>query len=139
MAMPAPTPSRLPPIGAGTISGRSVPLWHGKTADSKVPAHVRARIFLAHDGKCWLSGRKIRPGEYWELEHRVALCNGGSHSEDNLAPALAEPHKLKTKADVREKSKVERLRKRHIGIKRSRSIRSWRKFNGDIVHANRER
>lgn len=118
---------------------RSVPLWVGATDDSRVPPRVRARIFEREGGRCWLSGRKIMAGERWELEHKIALCNGGPHSEDNLAPALGEPHKIKTKADVREKSKVARLRKRHLGIKKPRTIRAWRKFSGEIVFAGRSR
>ncbi len=88
---------------------RAVPEWIGKTSDSKVPPHVRMRIFLAHDGRCYLTGRKIRPGEYWELEHKQALCNGGEHREGNLAPALYEPHKIKTARDVKERAKIDRI------------------------------
>ena len=118
---------------------RTVEEWIGKTDDAKVPPHVRMRIFLAHDGKCWLSGRKIMPADYWELEHKIALCNGGQHRETNMAPALRDAHKIKTARDVREKAKVDRIRKRHIGIKKPRTIRAWRKFNKEIVHASRER
>ena len=28
------------------------------------------------------------PGDAWDLDHKVALINGGRHAEDNLAPAL---------------------------------------------------
>lgn len=118
---------------------RSVEEWIGKNDDSPVPPRVRARVFLRADGVCHLSGRKIRPGEKWELEHVVALCNGGEHRESNLAPALIEPHKIKTKADRRMKAKNDRVRKRHLGIKRPRTIRAWRKFDGSPVYASRER
>jgi 5-methylcytosine-specific restriction protein A len=138
-AKPAPDPTGGTVTGAGNLSGRAVPEWHGKTPDSKIPPHVRMRVFLAHDGRCHLSKRKIMPADYWECDHIVALCNGGEHRESNLAPALAEPHKIKTKADVREKSKVARLRKRHLGIKKPRTIRSWRRFSGQIVYAGRDR
>lgn len=116
-----------------------MPEWRGKTPDSKVPPHVRMRIFLAHDGRCHISGRKIMPADYWELEHVKALCNGGLHVESNLAPALAEPHRIKTRADRKTKSKTDRVRKKHLGIKKPRSIRSWRRFDGSPVYANRER
>lgn len=118
---------------------RSVPEWKGKTPDSKVPAHVRMRIFLAYDGKCWLTGRKIVPADYWELEHKIALCNGGEHRESNLAPALRDAHKIKTRADVGEKAKVDRIRKRHMGIKPARTLTRWRRFDGTPVFAERER
>jgi 5-methylcytosine-specific restriction endonuclease McrA len=67
---------------------RSVDLWVGKTDDEKVPPRVRLRVFEAHGGRCWISGRKIMPGDKWEIDHEVALINGGTHSEANLAPAL---------------------------------------------------
>lgn len=98
------------------MTGRSVPLWVGATPDAKVPPRVRARIFLREGGRCYLSGRLIRPGDAWELDHRVALINGGSHAEDNLFPALRDKHREKTAADVAEKSKIERIRKKHLGV-----------------------
>ena len=118
---------------------RSVAEWIGKNDDSRVPSRVSARVFLRHDGICHISGRKIRPGEKWELEHIVALCNGGEHRESNLAPALVEPHKVKTKADRRVKAKNDRVRKRHLGIKKPRTITRWRKMDGTPVYASRER
>jgi 5-methylcytosine-specific restriction protein A len=118
---------------------RTVEEWVGKTDDTPVPPRVRLRIFERYEGKCYLSGRKIMPGDTWELEHIKALCNGGAHREFNMAPALAAPHKIKTKADRREKQKVDRVRKKHLGMKKPRTIRSWRKMNGEIVHAARDR
>lgn len=118
---------------------RAVPEWRGKTDDTPVPPRVRARVFLAHDGKCHRTGRKIMPGEAWELEHRIALCNGGENRESNLAPILAgKPHREKTAEDVAEKAKVARIRAKHIGAypKSSRPLRSEkfrRKVNGEIV------
>lgn len=98
------------------MTGRSVPLWVGSTPDAKVPPRVRLRIFEREAGKCWLSGRKIMAGEAWQLDHKVALINGGAHSEDNLAPALVGPHKAKTAEDVALKSKVARVRAKHLGV-----------------------
>ena len=118
---------------------RSVPEWIGKSDDSHIPARVRLRVFLRHNGTCYLSGRKIRPGEKFEMEHVLALSLGGENRESNLAPALVAPHKIKTKSDRRAKAKNDRVRKRHLGIKKPRTIRSWRRFNGEIVHASRER
>lgn len=96
---------------------RSLALWVGKTDDAKVPPRVRLRIFEAHGGRCWISGRKIRPGDAWDLDHKLALINGGRHSEDNLAPALRDRHRDKTSDDVAVKSKTARLRAAHLGIK----------------------
>mgnify|MGYP000844739463 CR=1 FL=1 len=113
--------------------------WIGKTDDAKVPASVKVRVFEKYEGRCYLSGIKIEAGMLWELEHILALCNGGEHRESNMAPALVAPHKDKTRADRRLKAKNDRVRKKHLGLKKQRKITRWRKFNGDIVEAGRER
>jgi len=102
---------------------------------------VRLRIFERHQGVCHLSGRKIMAGELWDLDHIVALCNGGQHRESNLAPALKDKHREKTKEDVAEKSQTYRKRTAHLGIKPKKgrpipgSKRSGfrRKFDGTVV------
>lgn len=118
---------------------RQVEEWRGKTDDTAIPARVKLRVFEKYNGVCYLSGVKIRPGDKWEIEHVRPLCNGGEHRESNMAPALVKPHKAKTAADRREKAKNDRVRKRHLGIKKPRSILGWRKFDGTIVRASRAR
>lgn len=118
---------------------RSVDEWVGKTDDAKVPRAVRLRVFDRYNGVCYLSHREILPGDDWDIEHKLALCLGGEHRETNMAPALKAPHREKTAVDRAVKAKNDRVRKRHLGIKKPRTIRSWRKFNGDIVYAGRER
>lgn len=98
------------------MTGRSVSTWVGSSPDAKVPPRVRARIFLREKGRCHLSGRVIRAGDAWDLDHKVALCNGGAHSEDNLFPALRDKHREKTAEDVAEKAKVARIRAKHLGV-----------------------
>lgn len=118
---------------------REVPEWVGKDDNAAIPPRVRLRIFLRAGGICHLSGRAIRPSDKWDCDHIVALINGGEHREFNLAPALTDFHKVKTAADVKQKAKNDRVRKRHLGIKKPRTIRAWRKFNGEVVHAPRDR
>lgn len=95
---------------------RTVSEWIAKHDDQKVPPRVRQRVFDAHGGICHISGRKIAPGEAWELEHKVALILGGEHRESNLAPALKEFHKVKTAAEMKVKAKIASVRKKHTGI-----------------------
>ena len=118
---------------------RTVPEWIGKTPDAKVPPRVRQRIFEREGMRCHLSGRVIREGEPWDLDHVKALINGGEHRESNLKPALRDKHREKTAQDVREKSTINRKRKVAFGIRKPRSIRCWRKFDGTPVFASRER
>jgi len=98
------------------MTGRTVTEWIGKTPDSKVPASVRARVFLTHGGKCHISGRTIRPGEAWELEHIKPLSLGGEHREANLAPALVAPHRAKSAQEAGVRAKADRVRLKHLGI-----------------------
>ena len=98
------------------MTGRSVPEWVGKTPDTKVPDHVRLRIFRDHNGICHISGRRIGPADVWELEHVVPLSAGGEHREGNLAPALADKHKEKTRAEAKERARGDRAAKRFLGI-----------------------
>ena len=118
---------------------RSVEEWRGKTDDSAIPPRVRLRVFEKYEGHCYLSGIKIRPGDKWDIEHIKALSLGGEHRESNMAPALKEPHKVKTVKDRKLKAKIDRIRKRHLGIKKPRTITSWRKMNGEKVFASRAR
>ncbi len=113
--------------------------WTGKTDDDAIPRRVSARVFGAYGGRCYISGRIIRSGDGWDCDHIIALINGGEHRESNLAPALRGFHKIKTKADVAEKSRVARKRQKFIGVKKPRQITAWRRFNGEIVRAGRER
>ena len=54
-------------------------------------------------------------GEKWELDHKIALINGGENRETNLAPALSFAHKIKTRTDVKVKSKIARVKAKHLG------------------------
>lgn len=95
---------------------RTVPEWIGKSDDAAIPPRVRARVFERHGGRCHLTGRLIRAGDQWDCDHIIALINGGEHRETNLAPALRDAHREKTADDVAVKSKVARMRAKHLGI-----------------------
>lgn len=118
---------------------RSTDEWIGKTDDSAIPPRVRLRVFSRHGGICHLSGQRIRPGDAWDIDHVVALINGGQHRESNFAPALRDKHRAKTAEDVAQKAKNDRVRKRHLGVKKPRSITRWRRFDGTVVNAERDR
>lgn len=95
---------------------RAVPEWIGATPDTPIPPRVKLRVFERHGGVCYLSGRKIRPGDKWDAEHVKAIINGGENRESNLKPALKALHTIKTRADLAEKSKVARIKAKHLGV-----------------------
>lgn len=98
---------------------RTVKEWVGATEDTRAPPRVLRRIFEREGGRCHLSGRVIAPGELWQADHKIALINGGMNCESNLFPALGDPHKEKTRADVAEKKRVAALALSNIGGSRS--------------------
>lgn len=99
---------------------RSVPEWIGKTEDSRPPVSVKLRIFAKYEGRCHISGVKIRAGQEWDVEHVKPLWQAGPgeklNRESNLAPALKEPHREKTAAENSSKAKADRQRAKHLGI-----------------------
>lgn len=71
----------------------------------------RARIFLEHDGICWLCKVKIGADEPYDIDHMVAreLMGDGADEDGNLAPAHKDCHKAKTKRDVAMIAKSNRI------------------------------
>jgi len=112
---------------------RSLPEWVGKTDDTRAPLRVRLRCFERANGTCHITGRKITPADKWELDHIVALINGGENRESNLAPALVKAHRQKTAEDVAMKAKDARVRAKHIGAERPKKKIPYRRFDGTPV------
>lgn len=88
----------------------------------------RARIFAAHFGICGISGKKIGPDDAYEIEHRIPWAISFDDSDANLYPALVEPHKIKTKADVKAIAKCKRIEKKSDPLTRKPSRMQSRGF-----------
>jgi hypothetical protein len=114
--------------------GRKVKEWIGKTPDTQVPEVVQLRILLAHDRKDWRTGQDIRPGDTWQCDHKIAICNGGENRESNLGPILVESHKEKTAEDREEKRKTDAMARAAFGINKSK-----RPMKGGQATPDRER
>ena len=99
---------------------RTVSEWIGKSDDHRAPGSVRDRIISRDNKLCHLCGFEIQTGQKWDLDHVVALINGGENRESNLKPAHRKCHVDKTAADVAEKAKVAAVRKKHLGITRAK-------------------
>ena len=129
------TPSRIAYAEPQELPYRSIAEWVGKTADSKVPRAVKARVFARYEGRCYLTGRKIRPGEAWDVEHIKPIRSarpGEPHlnCESNLAPALKEAHREKTAAENSAGAKADRIHAKHFGYHpKSRAKIPSRKFS----------
>jgi 5-methylcytosine-specific restriction endonuclease McrA len=80
----------------------------------------RAELFLEHGGRCYLCGCIINAGrgEAWEVEHVEAREIGGRDDWANLRPAHVKCHKVKTAQDKAVIAKCNRVRNKHLGIKK---------------------
>lgn len=97
------------------MTGRTVESWVGKTPDSAIPLRVRLRVFQRCGGICALSGRKIMPGDEWDLDHVKPLSMGGLHAETNLQVVWRPAHREKTAAEAGPRAKADRIRAKHLG------------------------
>lgn len=96
---------------------RAVTEWIATHPDQKIPERVKLRIWAREGGVCYLTGRKIMPGDARDFDHKIALINGGQHRESNIFPVLRDKHKEKSKADVAEKATIAAIQAKHIGVK----------------------
>ncbi len=100
------------------MTSRSLPEWIGKTPETSTPPRVKARIREKQDGKCACCGVKLgMAGEGIEFDHITALINGGENRESNIQALRSRCHKVKTRKDVAEKSRVNRKQNKHFGFK----------------------
>lgn len=118
---------------------RTTEEWKGTNDDVAIPRRVRDRVCLRYNDHCIVCIRKVGGALRAELDHITPLILGGEHRESNLRLLCHECHKVKTAFDVKLKKKVARVRQRHLGIKKPRTIRAWRRFDGTPVYAERER
>lgn len=118
---------------------REVPEWIGATDDTPIPPRVKVRVFERCNGHCCECRVRIVGSISPEFDHVTAIANGGRNAESNIQLLCKPCHAAKTKGDVAEKSFLYRKRLRAIGIKKPRTIRAWRKFDGTPVYASRER
>ena len=105
---------------AGELTGRSIPEWIGATPDAKVPDRVIIRLSLRQEGKCALTGVRLRAGHF-HADHIKPLKKGGEHRESNLQLISDEAHSLKTSEEATEQAKVNRIIAKRLGLKKTRN------------------
>lgn len=101
----------------------------------------RARLFQLYEGVCYLSGLRIGPKDEWDIEHVLAIALGGTNEDDNLRLALRDPHRDKTRSDVKAISKAKRIEKKADPLTRkpprmqSRGFQTnlTKRFDGTVV------
>lgn len=84
-------------------------------------------------------GAKLTIGKY-HYDHRIPDALGGEPELWNCEVLCVPCHNAKTrKKDVPAIAKTKRIQDREKGIRKPRSMLGWRKFNGEIVRAARDR
>ena len=98
------------------LMGRTIPEWIGKSPDTQPSKAVKDRLFLRQNGRCAITGQKIRPGDETHVDHVLALKDGGENREGNLQLVLAKPHRAKTADENKGRAKERRIRLKHAGL-----------------------
>lgn len=97
--------------------------------------------FLRADGKCERKdcGARLTLGKF-AYDHVIPDGLGGEPILENCEVLCLPCHKAKTtKQDVPAIAKTKRIQDRQKGIKKPRTMTRWRRFDGTIREAGRER
>lgn len=92
-------------------------LWVGKNDLAMPPENVQLRILQRYSACCAGCQRKLMMGERWDLDHVIAIEDGGVNAEGNLQPLCAPCHGVKTGAENSQRAKVRAKTKAAYGIK----------------------
>jgi 5-methylcytosine-specific restriction protein A len=100
-------------------------------------AKIKAAAYYRADKRCERCGCFLKRPQY---NHRIPDAMGGEPTLENCEVLCAGCHGEQTcKTDVPMIAKSKRIRAREAGVRKPRSIVSWRKFSGEIVRRPRER
>jgi 5-methylcytosine-specific restriction protein A len=88
-------------------------------------------------GLCEACGKPLFADYQFDHENPAAFCSDGS--EDNCQVLHKKCHAEKTARDIKAIAKSNRIRARHNGVTRDRTILGWRNFKGEIIRKPRER
>jgi 5-methylcytosine-specific restriction protein A len=94
---------------------RSTEEWIEENHDKPIPDRVKDRVIRAANNLCGYCGLRVRIGG-GEVDHIIALVNGGEHRESNLRYVHKHCHQIKTVEDVKEKARDYRKRKKLYGF-----------------------
>ncbi len=101
--------------------------------------YTKAQAAIRANGHCEGCTRRLLAGDY-NYDHIVPHAMGGPSTADNIQLLCKACHGSKTtKQDVPQIAKAKRRERARFGIKKPRTITRWRKFNRDIVIAERDR
>ncbi len=84
-------------------------------------------------------GARLLAGDF-HYDHIIPDALGGEPTLDNCQVLCRACHKVKTgKQDIPRIAKTKRISDREKGIRKPRTITRWRRFDGSVVEAGRQR
>jgi 5-methylcytosine-specific restriction protein A len=86
--------------------------------DAQIPPRVKLRVKARSNDCCEACGVRVRYGG--QVDHILALINGGENRETNLRFLCRTCHAGKTRSDVSEKAKTARTQASLAGFKNTR-------------------
>lgn len=102
-------------------------------------AEVRVAAFERAGKKCERCKALLIAGKF-RYNHRIPDALGGQPTLDNCEVLCLGCDSTQTYTiDIPKIAHSKRVRRREAGDKKPRTITTWRKFNGDVVHAPRQR
>lgn len=103
------------------------------------PKAVKIAAFQRSAGHCEGCTAKLFAGGIF-YDHRIPDAMGGDPVLSNCDVLCKVCHDAKTRQqDVPSIAKAKRREARNIGVKKPRTITRWRRFDGSVVTAPRER
>ena len=106
---------------------------------SEFSAKVKAAAAMRANGQCEECTRQLLTGDF-HYDHEIPDALGGSSDLSNCRVLCRSCHSDKTTGeDIPRISKAKRNYRSSHGIKKDRTIRAWRRFDGSIVYADRKR
>ena len=95
--------------------------WGSNMAKRKaIPTALRRAVIAAAKGRCQACDG---PTDEFEVDHYIPVALGGTNDLSNLQALCPPCHKLKTKKDVKDIAKSNRIRAKRLGTKPKR----WKK------------
>lgn len=102
-------------------------------------ARTKQEAFERSKGLCERCTTKLFTGKF-RYNHRIPDGIGGEPTLQNCEVLCLNCDGPQTYTiDLPRIAKAKRIRKKHIGIKKPRRITRWRRFDGSIVIASKER
>jgi 5-methylcytosine-specific restriction protein A len=84
------------------------------------------RVYEAAGGRCQCCGRKLGPSDGWDIDHVIALENGGTDDDTNLQLLCDWCHTSKTSDDHGQAASGKRMAARHHVPRRFKQSK-WRR------------